>query len=229
MPRRIYTYPEGTGWDLLNMASTVGSFIIPLGLVVFFVNVRRTDKKHKRDNLTVEADPWDARSLEWSIPSPVPAYNFIDSPEVQAVDDWWHRKYTEDEDGRMQRLDDFEKAKASAEAHLKPGASVHLPSPSFYPIIAAAGIFLAMYGVVYGRSAGANYVITGLGVLILVCAMIAWALEPSTEPDDALVDPDIDRLLGLAPAGSAQAALGTGDASEPQPALTAGDEGKSGP
>jgi cytochrome c oxidase subunit 1 len=204
------------------MVSTIGSFIIALGLLVFFVNVRRTDKKHKRDQIQVGADPWDARSLEWSTPSPVPAYNFIETPEVHAVDDFWHRKYTEDEDGRMQRLDDYDKVKAQAEERLKPGQSVHLPSPSYYPIIAAAAIFLAMYGIVYGRSAGVNYVITGLGVLVLVATLVAWGLEPPTEPDDALVDPDADRLLGLAPAGSAQAALGSGDAPSEQEALPAG-------
>jgi hypothetical protein len=129
----------------------------------------------------------------------------------------------------MQRLDDYDKAKASAEEQLKPGQSVHLPSPSFYPIIAAGALFLGMYGIVYGRSAGANYVITGLGVLLLIATLVAWGLEPSTEPEDALVDPDADRLLGLAPAGADQPALGTGEASSDQPALASGgppDAGK---
>ncbi len=222
MSRRIYTYPEGTGWEFWNMVSTIGSFIIALGLLVFFANVRATDKRHKRDQIKVPADPWDARSLEWSTPSPVPAYNFIETPQVHAVDDWWHRKYTEDEEGRMQRLDDYDKAKAAAEKHLEPGQSVHLPSPSYYPIIAAGAIFLAMYGIVYGRSAGANYVITGLGVLVLIATLVAWGLEPPTEPDDALVDPDADRLLGLAPSGAAPPALGAGEGSSEQPALAAG-------
>ena len=125
----------------------------------------------------------------------------------------------------MLRLDDYDKVKAQAEEHLKPGQSVHLPSPSYYPIIAAAAIFLAMYGVVYGRSAGVNYVITGLGVLILIATLVAWGLEPPTEPEDALVDPDADRLLGLAPAGDpAQPALGRGATAETQPALTAGED-----
>ncbi len=214
MPRRIYTYPEGSGWNFWNMMSTVGSFIIALGLLVFFANVRRTDKKHKRDKLTVGADPWDARGLEWSIPSPVPAYNFLATPEVRAVDDFWHQKYTEDEDGRMLRLDDYDKVKAKAEDGLKPGQSVHLPSPSFYPIVAAAAIFLAMYGIVYGRSAGANYVITGLGVLVLMVSIVAWSLEPSTEPHDSLSDPDADQLLGLGPDGGPRPALGGGDAEQ---------------
>ncbi|HEX8769944.1 MAG TPA: cytochrome c oxidase subunit 4, partial [Acidimicrobiales bacterium] len=45
-------------------------------------------------------DPWDARTLEWSIPSPPPEYNFAKIPIVTARDDLWHRKYTEDEEGR---------------------------------------------------------------------------------------------------------------------------------
>jgi len=122
----------------------------------------------------------------------------------------------------MLRLDDYDKVKASAEDRLKPGQSVHLPSPSYYPILAAAAIFFAMYGVVYGRSAGANYVITGLGVLILIATLIAWGLEPPTEPEDALVDPDADRLLGLSAPDAAQPALGSGDATSETPALAAG-------
>ena len=49
-------------------------------------------------------DPWDARSLEWSIPSPPPEYNFAEIPVVEARDDWWHRKYTEDAEGRLIHL-----------------------------------------------------------------------------------------------------------------------------
>ena len=50
------------------------------------------------------ADPWDARTLEWSIPTPVPEYNFAEIPQVEARDDFWHRKYTEDAEGRLVRL-----------------------------------------------------------------------------------------------------------------------------
>jgi cytochrome c oxidase subunit 1 len=218
MPRRIYTYPKGTGWDFWNAVSTVGAFTLGLGLIVFLINVRVTDAHHKKHGIKMEADPWDARALEWSIPSPTPAYNFIETPVVHAMDDWWHRKYTEDEDGRMVRLPEYDAVKASAEVGLAPGQHVHLPSPSYYPIIIAASLFLAAYGLVYGRSAGANYLITAFGLTLVVASIVAWALEPSTEPEDALVDPDADRLLGLGAGPSAPELAAVGAT----PALPAG-------
>ena len=95
MPRRIYTYPEDHGWDFWNFISTVGSFVIAVSVLVFIYNLWVS-----RKNAEVGDDPWDARTLEWSIPSPPPEYNFAEIPVVTARDDFWHQKYTEDESGR---------------------------------------------------------------------------------------------------------------------------------
>ncbi len=95
MPRRVYTYPEDHGWDFWNMVSTVGSFVIGVAVLVFIYNLW-VSRKHPE----VGDDPWDARTLEWSIPSPPPEYNFAEIPVVTARDDFWHQKYTEDESGR---------------------------------------------------------------------------------------------------------------------------------
>ena len=103
MPRRTYRYPPGMGWDALNLMETIGSFIIALGMLVFLVNIIYTNRKPRLPAAEVD-DPWDGRSLEWSIPSPPPEYNFAEIPFVEARDDWWHRKYTEDAEGRLVRL-----------------------------------------------------------------------------------------------------------------------------
>ncbi len=95
MPRRIYTYPEDHGWDFWNFISTIGSFVIGVAVLIFAYNLW-VSRKHPK----VGDDPWDARTLEWSIPSPPPEYNFAEIPVVTARDDFWHRKYTEDESGR---------------------------------------------------------------------------------------------------------------------------------
>jgi cytochrome c oxidase subunit 1 len=95
MPRRVYTYPAHRGWELWNMVATIGSFIIGVSVLVFIYNLWVTRKSPR-----VGDDPWDARTLEWSIPSPPPEYNFAEVPVVTARDDFWHRKYTEDEQGR---------------------------------------------------------------------------------------------------------------------------------
>jgi cytochrome c oxidase subunit 1 len=108
MPRRIYTYPAHRGWDAWNAVSTVGSFVIGVSMLVFVYNVWVSRKGAKAG-----ADPWDARTLEWSTPSPPPEYNFAEVPLITARDDLWHRKYAEDSSGRPVRR---EQAHAAAEA-----------------------------------------------------------------------------------------------------------------
>jgi cytochrome c oxidase subunit 1 len=96
MPRRIYTYSEGQGWDLWNLMATIGAFVIAFSVLTFAINLVLSLARGEKSG----PDPWDARTLEWSIPSPVPHYNFAEIPQVHARDDFWHRKYTEDEAGR---------------------------------------------------------------------------------------------------------------------------------
>src|SRR3954469_20405555 len=100
MPRRTYRYPSGMGWDTMNLIETIGAFVIATSVLIMLVNLIYSTKRGP----IAGADPWDARSLEWSIPSPPPAYNFAEIPVVEARDDFWHRKYTEDADGRLVRL-----------------------------------------------------------------------------------------------------------------------------
>src|SRR5204863_2929966 len=65
-PRRTYTYPKGMGWDTLNLLSTIGAFIIAVSVLTYLVNVIYTTKRGP----IASRDPWDARTLEWSTPSP---------------------------------------------------------------------------------------------------------------------------------------------------------------
>src|SRR5438128_4826353 len=64
MPRRIYQYPPGRGWDAWNFVETIGAFVIALSILAFLANVVWTRRRGK----AAGADPWDARTLEWSIP-----------------------------------------------------------------------------------------------------------------------------------------------------------------
>ncbi|HEV7887509.1 MAG TPA: cytochrome c oxidase subunit I [Acidimicrobiales bacterium] len=184
MPRRIYVYPKHMGWDLWNMVSTIGAFTIAVSTLLFVFNIAWSRKRGQ----AVGRDPWDGRALEWSISSPPPEYNFVEIPEVHSEDDWWHRKYTEDADGRLVRLKDPDAAAvemygpsaADPDAH----HDVHMPSPSYFPLVSSIGLPIIAYGMVYGRDAGHNYVIAALGGVILLTGLFAWAMEPSTEPGD---------------------------------------------
>ncbi|HTB91597.1 MAG TPA: cytochrome c oxidase subunit I [Candidatus Sulfotelmatobacter sp.] len=96
MPRRIYTYEPGRGWESWNMLVTIGTFIQAFATLIFLVNlVVSYFKGPKAGN-----DPWDAWTLEWSVSSPPPAYNFAVLPEVESRRPLWDRKHPEDPDSR---------------------------------------------------------------------------------------------------------------------------------
>jgi len=203
MPRRIYTYPKGMGWDFWNAVSTFGAFVIAAGTLIFLYNVRRTDKLR----LPVPADPWDARTLEWITPCPTPEYNFLETPTVHSVDEFWHRKYTEDDNGRLVKVADsaqFIERLATEDDH------IHMPSPSYYPLVAAIGLPIICYGQVYRL-----WAVSIVGLLVMISGFYAWAIEPGTEP------PDPDELDGVGggshgaalelPAEGDQAELGRGE------------------
>jgi cytochrome c oxidase subunit I len=174
MPRRIYTYDDSLGLNVPNMLSTIGAFIIAISTLIFIGNMIYS----RRQRVVAPADPWDGRTLEWTIPSPPPVYNFAEVPTVHDVDDFWHKKYTEDENGRLVRL-------ATADAATEPTASddeghgIHLPSPSFYPLVASAAFPVIAYGIIYKA-----YPVSIVGGLILLAGLYGWALEPSAEPED---------------------------------------------
>jgi cytochrome c oxidase subunit 1 len=85
MPRRVYTYPAGMGWDTLNMISTVGAFIVAAALLLFVGNVLFSLKRGP----AAGPDPWQASSLEWATSSPPPTYNFAHIPVVSSRTPLW--------------------------------------------------------------------------------------------------------------------------------------------
>ena len=171
MSRRINTYSSGFGFEFWNLVATIGSYILGASVLFFLWNVYKS-KKEAPNLLAPGPDPWDARSLEWSIPSPTPEHNFDEIPVVESQDDWWFRKYNIEDDGSVVRISSAEDAAQKGDA-----VGVHLPSPSFWPLVLAIGLPLIGYGVIF------NLWLCVVGGLLTGGAIYAWVLEPVDDPD----------------------------------------------
>jgi cytochrome c oxidase subunit 1 len=159
MPRRIYTYAPDQGWNFWNFLCTMGAYLTAIGGILFFVNVFLSLWKGKK----APADAWDARTLEWSLSSPPPEYNFAVDPEVDHLDDWWRRKF----DAKGARV-------ASKFQPVIDPATKHLPNPSYYPILLALGILLGVAGLFLKD---AKLAVSLFGVVVILLASYGWAYE----------------------------------------------------
>jgi cytochrome c oxidase subunit 1 len=98
MPRRIYTYEPGRGWDTWNLIITVGVFFQAAGILAFIVNMIRSYFRGR----PAGSDPWDAWTLEWSTTSPPPEYNYASTPVVKSRRPLWDLKHPEDPDWKYE-------------------------------------------------------------------------------------------------------------------------------
>jgi cytochrome c oxidase subunit 1 len=188
-PRRMMNWTEaraGEGFFNLgfwNRVASLGSLILAIGVFLFIVNVART---HLNKNTPkAPLDPWDARSLEWLTASPPKEHNFDAIPTVHALDEFFHRKYEENhETGAVTKVATAEELLAAEEA--RGDKHIHLPSPSYWPIILALGLPVMAYGVIFER------LLIAVGALMVLLSMFAWSLEPSVADDDDFDPPAAD-------------------------------------
>nr|WP_205828429.1 cytochrome c oxidase subunit I [Brevibacillus laterosporus] len=152
MPRRVYTFLPGQELELGNLISTIGAIIMTVGTVLFIVNVIYTNAKGEK----AVADPWDGRTLEWSIPSPAPEYNFAQTPRVRGLDAFWVEKMAGN------------KAMTPAE----PLGPIHMPSPSVLPFLMSVGLFIAGFGFIYHK-----YVLVFVGMGLFLLCMFARSIK----------------------------------------------------
>ncbi|MFV9503026.1 MAG: cbb3-type cytochrome c oxidase subunit I [Oscillochloridaceae bacterium umkhey_bin13] len=135
MPRRVYTYPAGLNWDWLNMISTLGSFVMALGLGLFLFNLAQCLRNGER----VEENPWGAGTLEWATSSPPAQYNFARIPGVSSREPLW-------DDGTAVGLynlgDKQREALGSSLLDADPEQRLVLPGPSIWPFFLAIAVGL---------------------------------------------------------------------------------------
>ncbi|MEE9284724.1 MAG: cytochrome ubiquinol oxidase subunit I, partial [Dehalococcoidia bacterium] len=117
-------------------------------------------------------DPWDADTLEWSISSPPPLHNFEEIPTVRSNRPLFDQKHPELAENPSPATDD-----GTPKRH----RHIHLPSPSYWPIVLAAGLTIAAFGVIYIHEAGRYFLALGLSIALI--SVYAWTQEPPIAKD----------------------------------------------
>ncbi|KOY82551.1 cytochrome c oxidase subunit I [Lysinibacillus macroides] len=161
MPRRVFTYMDGQGWDQFNYISTVGAAMMGVGVIMMVINCLMSIKGKPAGR-----DPWgDGRTLEWSIPQPIPFYNFRQTPLVRGLDPWW-----------------IEKQEGNKEVTFaEPIGDIHMPNNSAIPFVISLGMFIAAFGALYNPDADKPW---SIYVLIIGLAITFGAMITRSVKDD---------------------------------------------
>lgn len=131
MPRRVFTYLKSDGLGTLNLISTIGAFLMALAVMIFLWNIFWSYRNEKRD---LTGDPWEGRTLEWSIPSPPPLGNFIKRPLVTTIDQLWYEK--QEGDGTIRTAEDED--------------VIFVSNHTAQPMMLAGALFVSSFGFIFG-------------------------------------------------------------------------------
>ena len=188
MPRRIYTYDSGQGWDTYNLESTIGAYIVGVATLIFAYNILKSARSGK----LAGNDPWGAPSLEWSIASPPPLYNFAKIPTVTSRYPLWDLK-------SPHLSSDHGGVTASATATVPQAYQLNattdlsadqlgipLPYSTVKPFLAALGLVIMISGLLLSDrpSHVPMFVLLFGGAALLVGSLYAWLTSP-LEPEHA--------------------------------------------
>jgi cytochrome c oxidase subunit I+III len=168
MPRRVYTFQSGLGWDFYNLLSTLGAYATAAGFLVYSANmaINWSRGRPAGDN------PWDAPTLEWATASPPPAYNFAAIPTVDSLYPLWEPKEASPH-GQAGLLDDVEGQRREIVGSTILDAEaieiLELPGNTLWPLVAASAIVLFLFGVMID-----SMIVGAVGLATVVGSLLGW-------------------------------------------------------
>jgi cytochrome c oxidase subunit I len=144
MTRRVYTYQSGLGWDGYNLVETIGAYVLAAGIVAIFANLLWSAFR----GAAAGPDPFFGGTLEWTIPSPPPPYNFAVIPTVSSPYPNWDRTDRMEDERRLARgqlsLPAGHETPATTVREGRPDEVLEMPAESAFPVLLAAatcGVF----------------------------------------------------------------------------------------
>lgn len=175
MPRRVYTYAAYGGWGTLNLIISIGSFVFAAGVLMLFINVMKSLK----GGAAAAKNPWDAPTLEWSVSSPPPPYNFAVIPTVASRHPLWEGRLGTE--GALSSLDrgmllaSGKETIATSGLDAEPDMVLEMPEDSFAPFSLTVGLSVLFIGLLLKV-----WAVAIVGAVICGLALTAW-FWPSRE------------------------------------------------
>ena len=177
MTRRVYTYPPGLGWDTPNLLETIGAYLTGLAILMLLANLVVSYFRGE----PAGPDPWHGATLEWTIPSPPPEYNFAVIPKVSSAYANWDVADREEDAEKLRQgalvLDEGHEQTVSSAVDGRWSEVVTMPHDSPWPIVFATALSLVFTMLVIHR-----YVVALVMVGLVILATLAWH---SQEPEAA--------------------------------------------
>ncbi len=204
MPRRVYTYLPGLGWDWLNLLSTAGTLLMGASVAIFVVNVVLSHRQGPR----AEANPWSAGTLEWETSSPPQNYNFLHVPIVRGREPLWETDGSGESEAEEEAVlperpfwhrdlsEPGEFVRESITTSIgaaEPEGKVILPAPSLWPLWLALSLAVSFLGVIWTPT------LVPVGLVLAAGCLMGWHW-PTRDPLPGETLPD-ERLTGLGRAG----------------------------
>jgi cytochrome c oxidase subunit I+III len=178
MPRRVYTYDAGLGWEWSNLVASAGSVLIALGVALMLVDIARTQRRRARE----PRNPWNAPTLEWL---PSGNYGMRSIPQIEGREPLWQRPEIAEEVAAGQHwlpgtATGARETLVTTPWRAEPHHLIVLPGPSWLPIGAAFGTaaFFLLLTVKLVLSAFA------FGVMAVAC-IVAWLWQTDRLPGGA--------------------------------------------
>ena len=184
MPRRVYTYDAGQGWEKFNLTSSLGTALLIFATSLFVINFLWS----RKNGAKAPNDAWGAATLEWSIPSPPPDYNFAQIPIVTSRSPLWDLKHPEMTVGiahsspNAMTITNSHGVPMHEETEYKTAKElgIPMPFPTIKPFFAALGIIVMFSGLIFihlDKFAIAMAITIG-GAALLVGSLYAWLTSP---------------------------------------------------
>jgi cytochrome c oxidase subunit I+III len=178
MPRRVWTYQAGLGWDGLNLTATIGAYALALGILLTLVNAVRS----ARAGVIAGANPWGGGTLEWSIASPPPMCNFYAIPVVYGRDPVWQPPPADAPAVVAGLAADVREQLTTTVIDALPDHRFMSPTPTPWPFIAAIATTILFIGSIFTPWA----VVWGSVVVAIPLVFWFWPTRRETARDLAL-------------------------------------------